>query len=149
MYLMKILTGSDHGGCRLKSVINDFLLTLGYEIEDAGTNADVPCDYPVIASKVAKEVTGTDNLGILVCGTGIGMSIAANKIKGIRAALCNDTFSARMSREHNNSNILCLGERVAGYGLALDIVKIWLETKFSNEERHKRRLDLITNIERE
>ena len=145
---MKIVIGSDHGGCCLKSVIKDFLLTLGYEVEDAGTNNDVPCDYPVIASKVANEVTGTDNLGILVCGTGIGMSIAANKIKGIRAALCYNTFSARMSKEHNNSNILCLGERVIGSGSALDIVKIWLETEFSGEERHKRRLELITDIER-
>ena len=146
---MKVIIGSDHGGYRLKSVINDFLSTLGYEIEDVGTNADVPCDYPVIASEAAKKIAGTDNLGILVCGTGIGMSIAANKVKGVRAALCHDTFSARMSREHNNSNILCLGERVTGCGPALDIVKTWLETGFSGDERHKKRLELVAGMERE
>jgi ribose 5-phosphate isomerase B len=114
-----------------------------------GTYSTESCDYPNIASKVVKKVLSEDARGILVCGTGIGMSIAANKYAGIRASLCSDTFSARMTREHNNSNVLCLGERVIGKGLALDIVKIWLESEFSNNERHQNRLNLINEIESE
>ena len=114
------------------------------EVVDVGTFSSDSCDYPEIAQKVGNfVVTGEVEKGILVCGTGIGMSIAANKIKGIRAALCSDTFSARLTRQHNNSNVLCLGERVTGEGLMLDIVKIWLETPFSNEERHLRRINSI------
>ena len=108
-----------------------------------GTYSTDSCDYPIIAQKVAKEVVaGNADKGILICGTGIGMSIAANKIKGIRAALCSDTFSARATRAHNNSNILCLGQRAIGECLALDIVDVWLHTEFEGG-RHQRRIDEI------
>jgi len=146
---MKIFIGSDHGGYRLKAAVKDFLEKYGCEIEDVGTFSEESCDYPAIAEKLCKKVVETSNRGILICGTGIGMSIAANKVKGIRAALCGDTFSARMTREHNNSNVLCLGERVTGQDLALDIVKIWIDTAFSEGERHKRRISMITDIENE
>jgi ribose 5-phosphate isomerase B len=146
---MKVIIGSDHGGFSLKETIIEFLKEGNYEVEDMGTYSTESCDYPNIASKVVKKVLSEDARGILVCGTGIGMSIAANKYAGIRASLCSDTFSARMTREHNNSNVLCLGERVIGKGLALDIVKIWLESEFSNNERHQNRLNLINEIESE
>ena len=132
---MKIALGADHGGFNYKNKIKEYLASTGIEVLD---------DYPDIAHKVAKSVASGDaEKGILVCGTGIGMSIAANKIFGIRAAVCSDTFSAKATREHNDSNILCLGERAIGEGLMLEIVKVWLETPFSNEERHKRRIDKI------
>lgn len=141
---MKIALGSDHGGFNYKNKIKEYLSSIGVEVVDAGTFSADSCDYPEIAQKVGNlVVSGEVEKGILVCGTGIGMSIAANKIKGIRAALCSDTFSARLTRQHNNSNVLCLGERVTGEGLMLDIVKIWLETPFSNEERHLRRINSI------
>ena len=108
-----------------------------------GTYSPESCDYPIIAKKVARAVAKGDfEKGILVCGTGIGMSMAANKVKGIRAAVCGDTFSARATRAHNNANILCLGQRVVGEGLALDIVDIWLTTKFEGG-RHERRVNMI------
>ena len=141
---MKIAIGADHGGFEYKNKIAEYIKTLGYEVEDFGTNSAKSCDYPVIAKEVSRAVAeGKFERGILICGTGIGMSITANKVKGVRAALCSDTFSARLTREHNNSNVLCLGQRVIGLGLALDIVEIWLETEFSNEERHKKRISLI------
>ena len=145
---MKVITGSDHGGYYLKAVINDFLKSENHAVEDIGVYRDAPCDYPDIALKLCKKIIGTDNKGILICGTGIGMSIAANKINGIRAAHCTDTFSARMSREHNDANVLCLGARISGQGLALDIVKTWLGAEFSNNARHIRRIELIADIER-
>ena len=145
--MSKLIIGSDHGGYNLKEKIKGVFSKLGYEFEDVGTDSLDSCDYPVFAEKVAKRVLETNGRGILVCGTGIGMSIAANKFKGIRASHCTDTFSARMTREHNNSNILCLGERITGQDLALDIVKIWLETPFSEGERHINRLNLIKEIE--
>ena len=138
-FMPKILIGSDHGGFKLKNKIIEHIKAQGYEVEDFGTYTTDSCDY---AKKVAGEVIKTGDKGILVCGTGIGMSIAANKVRGIRAALCSDTFSARMTRMHNNSNILCLGERVIGTGLALDIVDIWLQTEFEGG-RHQKRIDLI------
>lgn len=146
---MKIIIGADHGGYDLKVVIREFLKDKGFEVVDVGTESLISCDYPDIARKLVKEVLKEGAKGILVCGTGIGMSIAANKFDGIRAALCSDTFSARMTREHNDSNVLCLGERVIGKGLALDIVNTWINTDFSNGERHKNRIDLITKIEKE
>ncbi len=146
--MAKIFIGSDHGGYDLKEKIKEVFSHSGYEFEDLGTHTTDSCDYPVFAEKVAQKVVETDGRGILICGTGIGMSIAANKFKGIRASHCTDTFSARMTREHNNSNILCLGERITGQDLALDIVKIWLETPFSNGERHIKRLELISDIEK-
>lgn len=146
---MKIIIGADHGGYDLKVVIREFLKDKGFEVVDVGTESLISCDYPDIARKLVKEVLKEGVKGILVCGTGIGMSIAANKFDGIRAALCSDTFSARMTREHNDSNVLCLGERVIGKGLALDIVNTWINTDFSNGERHKNRIDLIMKIEKE
>ena len=145
--MTKVFIGSDHGGLNLKSKIIEVFSENGYEFEDLGTNSKDSCDYPVYAEKVAKKVLETTGKGILVCGTGIGMSIAANKFKGIRASHCTDTFSARMTREHNDSNILCLGERITGQDLAIDIVKIWLNTPFSNGERHINRLNLIKKFE--
>lgn len=138
----KIIIGSDHGGYTLKNIIIKHLEELGYEVSDLGCYSQESCDYPVIAKAVSKAVLACGNRGILVCGTGIGMSIAANRFEGIRASLCTDTFSARMTRMHNDSNILCLGERITGQGLALDIVDIWLTTEFEGG-RHKRRIDMI------
>ena len=146
---MKVIIGADHGGYDLKVAIKEFLKNKGVDVVDVGTESLVSCDYPDIAKKLVKEVLKDGSKGILVCGTGIGMSIAANKYDGIRAALCSDTFSARMTREHNDSNVLCLGERVLGKGLALDIVNIWLNTEFSEGERHKNRIELIEKIEKE
>ena len=142
----KIILGSDHGGYRLKNEISKYLTKLDYEVVDLGCYTAESCDYPPIAQAVAKEVLATQSRGILVCGTGIGMSIAANRFKGIRASHCTDTFTARMTRMHNDSNILCLGERVTGTGLALDITEIWLKTAFEGG-RHQRRIDQITEIE--
>ena len=140
---LKVAVGSDHGGFRYKEQIIEYLKSRNIPYFDVGTHTPEACDYPIIARKVAELViSGQANRGILVCGTGIGMSIAANKVKGIRAALCGDTYSARVSRAHNNSNILCLGERVIGEHLSLDIVDIWLKTGFEGG-RHKRRVDLI------
>lgn len=140
---LKIVIGSDHGGFRYKESIIDYLKARNIEFFDVGTYTLESCDYPEIAKKTAKKVaSGEFNRGILICGTGIGMSIAANKVGGIRAALCSDTYSARVSRAHNNANILCLGERVIGEHLALDIVDIWLKTGFEGG-RHKRRVDML------
>ena len=139
----RIIIGSDHGGYKLKKEIIKHLETLGYEVSDLGCYTEDSCDYPIIAQAVAKEVLKDGNRGILVCGTGIGMSIAANRYDGIRASHCTDTFTARMTRAHNDSNILCLGERVTGIGLALDIADIWLRTEFEGG-RHKKRIDMIT-----
>ena len=140
--MSKIIIASDHGGYNLKTKIVEHLREKGYEVDDLGTHSTESCDYPIYAKKVAQEVLATGHKGILVCGTGIGMSIAANRFDGIRASHCTDTFSARMTRMHNNSNILCLGERITGAGLALDIVDIWLNTEFSGG-RHQARLDMI------
>ncbi len=144
---MKIAIGSDHGGYLLKEEIKKWLAEHGYEYDDYGTHSTDSCDYPDIAVEVAKAVAaGRNKYGIIVCGTGIGVSIAANKIKGIRAALCHDTFSARASREHNDANILTLGERVIGRGLALEIVEVWLKSEFA-AGRHQVRVDKIRALE--
>ena len=140
---IKIAIGSDHGGFDYKASIIKALQVKGYDVVDMGTYSPESCAYPIIAKKVARAVAKGDvEKGILVCGTGIGMSMAANKVKGIRAAVCGDTFSARATRAHNNANILCLGQRVVGEGLALDIVDIWLTTKFEGG-RHERRVNMI------
>lgn len=145
---MKIALGSDHGGFGLKQEIISHLEKKGYEIKDYGTYSTESCDYPDFALKAAEGVAGKEcDLGILVCGTGIGISIAANKVPGIRAALCSDTFSAHATREHNNANILALGERVVGKGLALDIVDAFLNAEFEGG-RHQKRVDKITDIEK-
>ncbi len=142
---LRIAIGSDHGGYEYKEQIVSHLKEKGYECVDVGTYSTDSCDYPVIARAVTTKITtGEADRGILICGTGIGMSIVANKVKGIRAALCGDTFSARASRAHNNSNVLCLGERVIGINLAMDIVDVWLESKFEGG-RHQRRVDMMEN----
>ena len=139
----KIIIASDHGGFELKGKIIAYLNENSYEVEDLGTNSKESCDYPIFAKKLCKELL-ENNLkkGILVCGTGLGMQITANKFKGIRAVCVSDTYSAKMSREHNDSNVLCLGARVLGEGLAKDIIDIWLKTDFLGE-RHQRRVDMI------
>ena len=143
---MKIGIGSDHGGYELKESIKEYLTQEKIEFVDYGTNSLESVDYPDFGKKVADAVLEKQvDKGILVCGTGIGISITANRIKGIRCALCTDTFSARMSREHNNANILALGGRVVGMGLALDIVKTFLDTEFEGG-RHERRINKIDEI---
>ena len=142
---MKVAIGADHGGVHLKATIKALLDELNVAYTDFGTDSEDSVDYPDIAEPVAKAVAaGEYDRGILICGTGIG--IAANKIAGIRAALCHDTFSAHASREHNNANILTMGERVIGPGLAGDIVKIWLATEFEGG-RHERRVTKIAELE--
>ena len=144
---MKVAIGCDHGGLHLKEDIKSLLADGGYKVTDFGTNSTDSVDYPDIAVPVANAVAnGEFDRGILICGTGIGIGIAANKVKGIRAALCHDTFSAHASREHNNANILTMGERIIGPGLARDIVKIWLTTEFEGG-RHERRVAKIADIE--
>jgi len=144
---MRIILGSDHGGRRLKEEIKALLHSMDIETDDVGCHSDQSCDYPDFALPVAQKVaSGEYDLGILVCGTGIGMSIAANKVKGIRCAVVSDEFSARMSREHNDANILALGERVVGSDLAKSIVKTWITTEFAGD-RHSRRLQKIREIE--
>lgn len=143
-----IAIASDHGGFDLKNYVVKYLSDNGFQFEDLGTFNTDSVDYPDYAVKVAEGVAqGKYEKGIVICGTGIGISIAANKIHGIRAALCTDSYMARMSREHNDANILALGGRVIGPELALDIVKTWLETEFLGG-KHKRRIDKIADIEK-
>lgn len=145
---LNLALGCDHGGFRLKEEVKKMLQEKGYDFKDFGTFSEDSVDYPDIAAEVAGAVRdGQFDRGILICGTGIGIGIAANKLEGIRAALCHDTFSARASREHNNANILTMGERVIGPGLAKDIVNIWLETDFAGG-RHARRVQKITDLEK-
>ncbi|MBQ8782869.1 MAG: ribose 5-phosphate isomerase B [Clostridia bacterium] len=143
---MKVVLGADHGGFELKETIKAYLTDIGYEIVDMGTDSPDSIDYAPIAEKVGEYAVKENILGVLCCGTGIGISIAANKVKGVRAACCSDYFSARMTRAHNNANILCMGGRVIGAGLALDLVDIFLTTEFEGG-RHQRRVDQITAIE--
>ena len=141
---MKLVIGSDHGGYTMKKEIIEHFQKRGIEIVDVGTDSPESCDYPVYAKKVAQSIIdGESELGILICGTGIGMSMAANKVSGIRAAVCSDCYSAEKTREHNNANILCMGARVLGNELAFRIADTFLETKFSEDERHKRRISMI------
>ncbi|OMF37194.1 ribose 5-phosphate isomerase B [Paenibacillus sp. FSL H8-0548] len=145
---MKIAIGADHAGYRLKDEVVPFLLSLGHEVEDVGCSCDQSVDYPDYALPVCDLVTSSKaERGILICGTGIGMSIAANKVRGIRCALVNDMFSAKATREHNDTNVLALGERVIGPGVALEIIRIWLETPFSGGERHVARVNKVNQIE--
>ncbi|MGE5626817.1 MAG: ribose 5-phosphate isomerase B [Solirubrobacterales bacterium] len=144
---MKIALGSDHAGFQLKNEIINHLKDKGIETFDFGTHSKDSVDYPDYAEIVAREVANKNyDFGILICGTGIGISIAANKVKGIRAALCGDTFSAHSCREHNDANILALGERVVGAGLALDIVDTFLKSEFLGG-RHLNRINKISNLE--
>jgi ribose 5-phosphate isomerase B len=145
---MKIALGADHGGVDLKDAIREHLEGQGHEVHDFGTRSRESTDYPDYARTVGEAVArGEFDRGILICGTGQGMAITANKVRGVRAAVCLETFSARMSREHNNANVLCLGGRVVGPGLASDIVDIWLRTEFSDSPRHHRRVDKIAEVE--
>ena len=140
---MKIAIGADHGGYSLKEIIIADLKTSGYDLEDLGTYSTDSVDYPDFSQKVCNQVIqGQADLGILICGTGIGMSIAANKHQGIRAALCGDVYSAKLTRQHNNSNVLCLGARVIGDELAKMIVHTWLDAEFEGG-RHQGRLDKL------
>lgn len=146
---MKIAMGSDHGGIHLKNHIKEYLQAKGYEVIDHGTYTEDSCDYPDFAEKVCKDVVNGESgaeKGILVCGTGIGISMAANKCKGIRAALVADVFSAKMAAEHNNANVICMGERTTGVGLAEMMVDTFLETPFAGG-RHQRRIDKIMALE--
>lgn len=146
---MKIAMGADHGGFSLKETIKQHLEEQGHEILDLGTYDTASCHYPVYAEKVARAVAaGQAERGILVCGTGIGMSIAANKIPGIRAAAVSDCFTAQATREHNDANILCLGERTVGPGLAMRIVDTYLAAQFQGG-RHQTRLDMIAALEKD
>ena len=145
--MKKIYIGADSAGYTLKEEIKKYLTTMGNEVVDCGTDSEESCHYPVFANAVCEKVKADkDAFGILVCGTGIGMSMCANKHNGIRAALCGDTFSARMTRMHNDANVLCLGARVIGPMLALDIVDAFLNNKFDGG-RHAIRVDMMTEIE--
>ncbi|MFP4515514.1 MAG: ribose 5-phosphate isomerase B [Desulfovibrionales bacterium] len=137
-----VLFGSDHAGYPLKEILKEYLRAKGYDVQDLGPHTEQSCDYPVYAAEVAKHVLASGRIGILICGSGMGMSMTANRFKGIRAALCTNEFLARMSRRHNNANILCLGHRVIGQDLAKSIVDTFLENEFE-DGRHKRRVDLI------
>ncbi len=147
---MKIAIGADHGGFYLKETIASFLKQLGHEVIDVGTDNDAPVDYPDYARAVSREVldNGAER-GILICGSGVGACVAANKIPGIRAAMCHDSFSARQGIEDDNVNVLCLGARIIGPELAKDVVRIWLASSFSGAERHVRRLAKVNEIEKE
>ena len=139
-----IAIGSDHGGFALKQALMAHLDRRGLAYKDFGTYSEASCDYPVYAKAVANAVvSGECERGIILCGTGIGVSITANKIPGIRAALCGDCFSAEATRLHNDANVLCMGARVVGEGLALKIADTFLDTPFSNDERHIRRISMI------
>ena len=147
MKISKITIGSDHAGYELKLKVIDHLKERGIEAIDVGTNSTESCHYPDFAHAVCKNIqNGVTELGILVCGTGIGMSMAANKHTGIRAAACSDTFSARLTRMHNNANVLCFGERVVGVGLAIDLVDAFIDADFEGG-KHQTRIDMITAIE--
>lgn len=141
-----IAIGCDHAAVDLKKAVAAHLNEKGISYIDLGTDGE-PCDYPVVAKAVCEKITsGEAELGILLCGTGIGMSMAANKIKGIRAAACSESYSARYTRLHNDANVLCMGARVIGHGLALELVDLFLETEFEGG-RHQRRVDLISDLE--
>ena len=144
---MKIALGCDHGGLEHKNAIGEFLKEAGHEVVDFGIYEQVSVDYPDIAKKVCESIIkGETERGILVCGTGIGMSLAANKVKGIRAAACSEHFSAKYTRLHNNSNVLCLGGRVIGVGTAIELADIFIDTQFEGG-RHETRVNKIIEIE--
>ena len=148
---MRIAIGADHGGYPLNVRIVEELRAAGHEIEDFGTHDGArPDDYPDYARAVGEVVReGRAEIGIVVCGSGVGASVAANKLRGVRAALCSDTYSAHQSREHDDCNVLCLGARVVGSELAMEIVRAFVAARFTGEERHRRRLAKVAEIERE
>ncbi len=145
---MKIGIGCDHGAFAYKKIIKEMLEQEGHEVHDYGTYSTASCDYPDFAYACAKSVSdGINERGIVICGTGIGVSITANKVKGIRCALCNDATSARLTREHNDANMLAMGQRIIGVEVMKEIVNTWMKTPFSHDERHQRRIDKISAIE--
>ena len=147
---MKIVIGCDHAATELKETVKNHIQKLGYEVCDVGTYTSESCHYPIYAHAACEKIqNGECELGILICGTGIGMSMAANKHKGIRAACCSDTFSARLTREHNDANMLCFGARVVGEGLALDLVNAFLNAEYLNNGNHVTRVAMLTDIENE
>ena len=147
--MKKLIIGCDHAAPELKNIVRDHLRARGFDVEDVGVHTTESCHYPVIAHTLCKKLqAGERDLGILICGTGIGMSLAANKHKGIRAACCSDTFSARLTREHNNANVLCFGARVVGAGLALELADAFVDAEFEGG-KHQTRVDLITAIEQD
>ena len=146
---MKLAVGCDHAGFALKGAVIEHLRAAGHEVIDCGAYSAESCDYPDYAAAVCgKIVSGEAERGVLVCGTGIGMSIAANKVRGIRAACCSDTFSARFTRLHNDANVLCFGARVVGEGLALDLVDLFVNTPYENSGNHPRRVAKIAEMEK-
>jgi ribose 5-phosphate isomerase B len=145
---MKIVIGADHAGFQMKNAVGDLLRSLGHTVLDVGAFNENPSDYPDFAVLVGNAVLeGKGERGILICGSGVGVSVAANKIKGIRAAVCHDTYSAHQGVEHDDMNVLVLGSRVIGQKLSEDLVKAYLGANFTNEERHKRRLAKVAAIE--
>jgi ribose 5-phosphate isomerase B len=147
---MAIAVAADHGGFHLKTLLVAFLKERGQEVMDLGTNSEDPVDYPDFARAVAREILSKKvEKGILICGSGVGACVAANKFPGIRAAICHDTYSAHQGVEHDNINVLCLGARVIGPELAKEIVRAWLSASFSGAERHRRRVAKIDEIEKE
>lgn len=147
---MKIAIGCDHGALTLKNALVNHLISCGYEVEDFGTYSTDSCDYPDYAAAAAKAVArGECDKGIVLCTTGIGVSVAANKVKGIRCALLADVWSAKMTRLHNDTNMMALGAGVVGENLAYEIVATWLGTEFSGEARHQRRIDKVMALEQE
>ncbi len=145
---MKIAIASDHAGFQAKALLVEYLNNLGYETLDFGTDSDKSCDYPDFAVKCAHAVVnGEARFGILICGTGIGMAICANKVKGVRCANCSDAFSTEMTRAHNDANMLALGARVITTDKMKELIKIFLDTPFSNQENHLRRISKIADVE--
>lgn len=145
---MRIAIGSDHAGFELKEILRDYLRELGHEVTDLGTDGRDPIDYPDIATEVARELmTGRVTRGVLICGSGVGVSVAANKFPGVRAGLCHDAYSARQGVEHDDMNVLVLGARVVGTGVARDLAGTYISAKFTNEARHVQRLRKVRAIE--
>jgi RpiB/LacA/LacB family sugar-phosphate isomerase len=145
---MKVVVGSDHAGYQLKVAMGEYLRSLGHEVLDVGAYDEKPSDYPDFAEKVGRAVLdGKSERGVLICGSGVGASVAANKLRGIRAGMCHDTYSAHQGVEHDNINVLVLGSRVIGVALAQDLVKAFLGATFTNEERHVRRLGKVKIME--
>lgn len=146
---MKIVIGCDHAGFSIKNAVKEHITAKGYEVVDVGTYSADSCHYPLYAHAACEKIlSGECQLGILICGTGIGMSMAANKHDGIRAACCSDTFSARLTREHNDANMLCFGERVVGAGLALDLCDAFLDATYLNNGNHVTRVAMLADIEK-
>ena len=145
--MKKLVIGCDHAAPVLKAIVRDHLIQRGFDVTDVGTHTTDSCNYPDYAHALCKKIqSGECELGILICGTGIGMSMAANKHKGIRAACCSDTFSARFTRLHNDANVLCFGARVVGQGLAIDLVDTFIDAEFEGG-KHQKRIDMFVDIE--